>query len=83
MVIYVNWQTHEILTEEKFWETIEEHVESYDDNERELFREWINDHYEASDVFEINASDIFDNWREYIEGIFYEEYEEIELDDGF
>ena len=71
MVIYVNWKAHEILTEEKFWEIIEEHATNYDDNERELFREWINDHFVASDVFEMESSDILDEWREYIEGMYF------------
>lgn len=79
MTIYVNWENHEVLTDEQYYEKIEEYVDNYYDSV--LFKEWINDHYDASDVFKANTSDIINDWKDYVEEIYAEEYEEIELDE--
>jgi len=76
--IYVNWETHEVLTYEQFYEKIEEHVTNYYDSA--LFEEWIDNNYDASEVVKMHISDIIEAWREYVEGVYCEEYEEIKLE---
>ena len=78
MTIYVNWETHDVKTPKQLYDKIEECANNFNSC---LFEEWINGHYDASDIFKMRNSYIINEWREYVEGVFLEDYEEFELDE--
>ena len=55
--IYVDYENQEVLTEEGYKEALTERAKSYK-TDNEAFRDWLNDNYEAFEIFNKNGVEL-------------------------
>lgn len=55
--IYVDYENQEVLTEEQYKEALKEKAKYYKDD-TDAFRDWLNDNYEAFEIFNKNGVEL-------------------------
>lgn len=54
--VYVNWFDREVINEKEFEKKVEETTQDYKEDKC-FFDEWLNDHYSANEVWNLNEEE--------------------------
>ena len=54
--VYVNWYNREVINEKEFEKKVEETTQDYKEDKC-FFDEWLNDHYSANEVWNLNEEE--------------------------
>lgn len=54
--IYINWFNREVINEKEFEKKVEETTQDYKEDKC-FFDEWLNDHYSANEVWNLNEEE--------------------------
>ena len=68
--IYVDYENHNVLTEEDYKEVLNEKAKSYKADDG-AFRDWLNDNYEAFKIFNMKSHEldkVVERWEGVCEG---------------
>lgn len=86
MIIYINWKDQDVVTEMQMETVVEEEIEKAESN-KDDFAVWLNNHYSAYDIWNMNDSNLLDkilnDWHKWcvdgVERFFYDDWDEYDL----
>lgn len=55
VIVYVNWLTKEVISKKEYEEKIEKSAKEYTDSYAD-FADWLNEHYQADDIWDMSES---------------------------
>lgn len=64
--LYVNWKTHDIVPASE-WESLASTAVRWFETDENAFNEWLNSHYDASEIFSIDEKrrkEIQEEWHQ-------------------